>query len=123
MVRIALGTTIYKICGRRAWDAALAAGIYEGSSDDARDGFIHFSTARQLPGTAQKHFCGRSDLVVAAFAADALGGALKWEAARNGQMFPHLYGALDPATALWVKPLDICDGAFRFAALDLEDGA
>ncbi len=118
-----MGTTIYKICSRKAWDAALAAGVYGGSSDDARDGFIHFSTARQLPGTAQKHFSGRSDLVVAAFAADALGAALKWEASRSGQMFPHLYGTLDPAAALWMKPFDACGGALRFDGLDLEDEA
>ncbi len=36
-----------------------AQGIYRGSADDARDGFIHFSTAAQVAGTAVRHFLAR----------------------------------------------------------------
>jgi uncharacterized protein (DUF952 family) len=88
------------------WANAQAAGIYSGSDDDRRDGFIHFSTAEQLTGTAEKHFAGRTGLVLVAFKADALGEALKWEESRGGALFPHLYAPLDPALALSVEPFE-----------------
>ncbi len=98
-------TTIYKICGEAEWAKAQAAGRYDGSADDRLDGFIHFSTAAQLPGTLGKHFAGRDDLVLIAVEAEALGDALKWQPSRGGDLFPHLYGALDTSAAMWVAPL------------------
>lgn len=90
---------IYKICPGSAWRDAERAGVYRGSPDDARDGFIHFSTAAQLPGTLAKHFAGQTGLLLLAVDADALGEALKWEPSRGGDLFPHLYGEFDPAAA------------------------
>ena len=86
---------IYKILSRTDWEAARAAGRYAGSAVDARDGFIHFSTAAQAPETAAKHFAGQADLVVLEVEADDLGEALRWEPSRGGELFPHLYGPLD----------------------------
>ncbi|MGB3864487.1 MAG: DUF952 domain-containing protein [Xanthobacteraceae bacterium] len=87
--------TIYKICPAPAWREAERQGVYTGSADDARDGFIHFSTASQVAGTARKHFAGQSGLFLIAVDADALGDALRWEPSRNDELFPHLYGSLD----------------------------
>lgn len=98
---------IYKIAGRSAWVEASAAGIYRGSLDDLRDGFIHFSTREQLVETARKHYCGREDLVLIAFDAQRLGEGLKWEASRGGALFPHLYADLPTASALWVRDLPL----------------
>jgi len=39
---------IYHMCRRDEWTAAEASGPYRGSSQDAADGFIHFSTAEQI---------------------------------------------------------------------------
>ena len=86
---------IYKILSRAEWTAAQAAGRFEGSAVDAKDGFIHFSTAAQAGETARRHFAGQADLVVLAVEADDLGAALRWEPSRGGDLFPHLYGALD----------------------------
>lgn len=97
--------TIYKICNNFEWLSACKNGIYHGSADDLRDGFIHFSTAEQLQRTAEKHFAGQADLILVAVDADRLGGALKWEPSRGGALFPHLYGDLDPETVLWTLPL------------------
>jgi uncharacterized protein (DUF952 family) len=97
--------TIYKICERAAWHAAERAGLYRGSDVDIRDGFIHFSTAAQVAGTAAKHFAQQTDLVLVAVDADALGAALKWEPSRGGDLFPHLHGALPLTAVLWVRPL------------------
>ena len=96
---------IYKICPRDAWSAAEAAGRYLGSDDDARDGFLHFSTAEQLAGTAAKHFGGQEDLLLVAVDAARLGAALKWEPSRGGALFPHLYAALELTAVRSVVPL------------------
>ena len=98
--------TIYKILSAREWREAQRQGVYRGSADDRRDGFIHFSTAEQTPGTYEKYFSGQNGLMLAAIDADALGTALKWEASRGGALFPHLYGDLLLAAVLWARPLN-----------------
>jgi uncharacterized protein (DUF952 family) len=87
---------IYKILARAEWEAARAAGAFEGSAVDRQDGYIHFSTARQAQETARRHFYGQADLVVLEIEASDLGEELHWEPSRGGDLFPHLYGALDP---------------------------
>ena len=87
--------TIYKICAASAWREAERQGVFRGSADDARDGYIHFSTASQVAETARKHFFGQTGLFLIAVDADALGNALRWERSRNHELFPHLYGELD----------------------------
>lgn len=87
--------TIYKISPASAWREAERQGLFRGSADDLRDGFIHFSTASQVEGTARKHFAGQVGLFLIAIDADTLGDALRWEASRGGELFPHLYGDLD----------------------------
>jgi uncharacterized protein (DUF952 family) len=98
-------TTIYKICARTVWQEAEAQGQFSGAPVDLRDGFIHFSTAAQLAGTAAKHFAGARDLVLAAVDAEALGEKLKWEVSRGGELFPHLYAPLPLAAVRWVRSL------------------
>ena len=96
---------IYKICPASAWREAERQGVYRGSADDIRDGFIHFSTASQVAGTAKKHFFGRTGLFLIEVDADGLGDALRWEHSRNDELFPHLYGELDLGAVLGVLSL------------------
>ncbi|WP_439815739.1 DUF952 domain-containing protein [Zavarzinia sp. CC-PAN008] len=96
---------VFKILPRAVWLAAQAAGAWPGSADDLRDGFIHFSTREQVPGTLGRHFAGQRDLVLVGFRAGDLGPALKWEPSRRGALFPHLYAVLDPGLAISVEPL------------------
>jgi uncharacterized protein (DUF952 family) len=104
-------TTIYKICDDALWRTAETAGQFRGSPIDRKDGFIHFSTAAQLSETAAKHFAGQSGLVLVAVRDDALGGELKWEPSRGGDLFPHLYASLPLSAVRWVRPLpDETDG-------------
>ena len=98
-------TTIYKICERASWRLAEQTGTYRGSQADARDGFIHFSTAAQLAGTMAKHFSGQRELLLVAVDADGLGANLKWEPSRGGELFPHLYAALPLTAVRWTKPV------------------
>ena len=99
---------IYKILARADWLAAQAAGRFEGSTVDLADGYIHFSTAAQAQETARRHFAGQSDLVLLEIEADDLGAELKWEPSRGGDLFPHLYGALNvqAVRAVIEAPLD-----------------
>jgi uncharacterized protein (DUF952 family) len=99
---------IYHMCRREEWEAALACGAYAGSSQDVGDGFIHFSTAEQLPESARRHRAGQRGLVLLAVDAEMLGEALRWEASRRGALFPHLYGTLPISAARWVQDLS-CD--------------
>jgi uncharacterized protein (DUF952 family) len=108
---------VFKIVEGIRWDEAVAAGRFEGAAIDLADGFIHFSAADQVVETASRHFNGRAGLVLVAFDADALGASLRWETSRGGALFPHLYGALNPADALWVEPLPLgADGRHVFPA-------
>ena len=104
-------TTIYKICELALWRKAEAEGQLVGAPVDLRDGFIHFSTAAQLAGTAAMHFAGAPNLVLIAVDGDALGKELKWEVSRGGELFPHLYGPLPLEAVCWARPLaDEIDG-------------
>jgi uncharacterized protein (DUF952 family) len=99
---------IYKILTRAEWAAAQAAGRFDGSAVDLRDGYIHFSTAAQAQETARRHFAGQPGLVVLELEADDLGPDLRWEPSRGGDLFPHLYVALPVERVLAVRdaPLD-----------------
>jgi len=85
---------IYKILRAQEWESAEKIGLFSGSPDDLRDGFIHFSTASQIRATFDKYFSREDNLKIASVQGDALGDALKWEVSRNGDRFPHLYRPL-----------------------------
>lgn len=113
-------TLVYKIVARKAWDEAVALGRFDGAAIDLADGYIHLSTAGQAQETARLHFRGQADLVLVALSAEPFGADLKWEPSRGGQMFPHLYGSLDPALALSVRAIPLAaDGE---PLLDLDAG-
>ncbi|MEM7499327.1 MAG: DUF952 domain-containing protein [Pseudomonadota bacterium] len=93
--------------------ASLAAdGRFEGSPADLADGFVHLSTAEQVPGTAHRHFAGRGPLTLLALEAGPLGEALRWERSRGGALFPHLYRPLEAADIAWQEPYAPADGTW-----------
>ncbi len=98
---------IFHMCRAAEWAEAQVSGRYAGSSQDKADGFIHFSSAAQLPGSAAKHRAGQPGLVLLTVDPDRLGPALKWEPSRGGQLFPHLYGELPIDAVLRVDPLPL----------------
>jgi uncharacterized protein (DUF952 family) len=113
-------TVIFKIAPAIAWADAALAGRYLGSEADRRDGFIHLSAAHQVAETAAKHFAGEADLLLIAVDAAMLGPALKWEPSRGGDLFPHLYGPLPTAAALWTRALPLGDDGIPSVPKDLE---
>jgi uncharacterized protein (DUF952 family) len=87
---------IFKIIPPQEWEEAEKVGIYFGSEHDSRDGFLHFSTAAQLPETLRRHYAGAWAVVIVAVNAAALGDALRYEhAPSRHDDFPHLYGPLE----------------------------
>jgi uncharacterized protein (DUF952 family) len=103
----AMNALIFHMCRREEWDAARARGIYAGSSQDLQDGFIHFSTAEQLPESARRHRAGQAGLVLLAADPQLLGDALRWEPSRSGMLFPHVYGGLPVAAVRWTRDLPL----------------
>lgn len=71
-----------------------ADGRFDGAPVDLEDGYIHLSTAAQLPGTLAKHFAGKEGLALAAIDLEALAEKVKWEPSRGGDLFPHLYAPI-----------------------------
>lgn len=96
---------IYKICHAAEWAEAERGGIYAGSAKDREDGFLHFSTAEQVPGTLERYYSGASDLVLVAVDPTPLDSALKYEPASNGAFYPHLYANLPLTCVKWAKPI------------------
>jgi uncharacterized protein (DUF952 family) len=95
---------IFKIVPRAEWEAE--SGDYHGSAHDKADGFLHFSTASQLPETLRRYYAGQDDLMLVAVDPAALGAALKWEySASRGEDFPHLYAALSSDAIKWARPI------------------
>lgn len=100
------------------WRDAEARGRYPGSAEDKVDGFIHFSTAEQVRESAAKHRTGEAGLILVACDPELLGEPLKWEEARGGQSFPHLYGDIPMTAVLWTAPLPLdADGVHIFPEL------
>ncbi len=106
---------IYHLADADAFAAAQRAGQYEGTPADRTDGFIHLSSAATVRESAAKHRAGQPNLLLVAVNPAALGASLKWEPARGGVLFPHLYGALPMSAVLSATPLPLdADGLHRF---------
>lgn len=107
---------VYKILSEAEVLALRRDGAFRGSDADHADGYIHLSAGHQVAATAEKHFAGQQGLWLAALEADELGDALKWEKARGGALFPHLYRPIRLRDIAWVRPLQQGpDGRFRFS--------
>lgn len=104
---------LYKILGGAEWRDAVAKGQFEGSGIDLKDGFIHLSAGHQVRETAARHFAGRENLVLVAFAEADL-PSLRWEPSRGGDLFPHVYGVIPTRLAAAVQPLPLENGTHRF---------
>lgn len=108
---------IYHLADADRFEAARTAGFYEGTAADRADGFIHFSTAATVRESAAKHRAGQPNLLLLAVDPLALGADLKWEAARGGLLFPHLYGTLPVSAVLSATPLPLdAEGMHVFPA-------
>jgi uncharacterized protein (DUF952 family) len=95
----------FKILTADQWAQFQYEGVFHGAPIDLTDGYIHLSTADQVPETLKKHFAGQSGLVIAEVAIEPLGDAIRWEASRGGALFPHLYDTLEMTSVIGISPV------------------
>lgn len=104
---------IYKVLTENEWNEACLKG-YIDTPLDQEDGFIHFSSARQLALTLQLYFKNEENLVLLQIDTSKLNEEIIFEEVnsknRKGK-FPHLYGKLSVNDVLdrW----NIGRGAFK----------
>ena len=89
-----------------------ASWVFPQTDVDAKDGFVHMSTAQQLPGTLSRFFAGDSAVQLLKIDYKKLSGfkIVKWEKASNGDVFPHLYAKLEGEYVLDIKLVAKGDG-------------
>lgn len=105
---------IYKITTSALWTKAQATGTLAGMPIDQADGYMHFSTADQLPETLSLHFKGQGELMLLKVPTAALGPELKWEPSRGGALFPHLYAPLATSQIAEATPISVnADGTIN----------
>lgn len=96
---------LYRLARSADWHAAVTEGFYRGVDHDAADGFIHMSTADQVPGTAKRFYHGLDDVILLTLDRDSLDAEIKMEASSHGELFPHLYGTIPLRAVLEAEPL------------------
>jgi uncharacterized protein (DUF952 family) len=97
--------TIYKILTAEQLAEVEAGGLMQAPVDIA-DGYVHFSTSKQVQETLAKWFKGQTGLVLASVNGDDFGPDLKWERSRGGDFFPHVYGEVRQHHVASLWPLD-----------------
>ncbi|HZL81771.1 MAG TPA: DUF952 domain-containing protein [Demequina sp.] len=104
------------------WDEAVATGSYRVSTLGrtlAQEGFIHCSRPEQAPGVAARFYADVTAplriLVMDDDRVRASGVEVKYEDAGNGELFPHIYGAIDPAWVVEARSARMKDGTLHVA--------
>lgn len=88
--------------------------VFRGSPVDVADGYIHLSCASQLAATLDRHFAGVAGLMLVAVDLSRLGDRVRWESARGGELFPHIYGDLSIESVVAIGPVERgADGSVR----------
>ncbi len=74
---------------------------------DYTDGFIHLSSPALLSNTLNKF--GNTDLTLVCIDLDIVSkDMLKWEYAKDGNIYPHMYGDINTDSILWIKYIITC---------------
>jgi uncharacterized protein (DUF952 family) len=84
---------IYKILTEDEWDQASKVGYVE-TALDKEDGFIHFSTSKQLPLTLKLYFKDSRKLILLQVDEEKIQDKIIYEGANSNDRvgkFPHLY--------------------------------
>ena len=95
--------SVLHIATEDEWADAQRTGEVHPASLD-REGFVHCSTAEQLPRTLSRHFADVDHLVVLEIDPAHAGVELKSEDAGGGEAFPHLYGPVPIDAVTGVRP-------------------
>ena len=85
---------IYHITQQLAWEQAVLKGEYTCDSLFT-EGFIHTSTQQQVKGVYERYYKQQSSLVVLCIDESKLNTAAIFEASTNGELYPHIYDAIN----------------------------
>jgi uncharacterized protein (DUF952 family) len=108
---------VYKVMSAAELQQMQRDGVFHGSPADIADGYIHLSCGSQVAATLDRHFSGVDGLMLAAVDLSVLGGTVRWEPSRGGQLFPHIYGLLPVEAVVAVATLERTpDGAVKLPA-------
>ena len=102
-----MSSIIYHLAFRADWEAGLAAGEYRAPSL-VEEGFIHASgDEEQMLRVAARLFVGRDDLLALNVDTDKLpnDSPVIREPARSGEIYPHVYGPINPDAVVQVRAL------------------
>lgn len=97
--------TIFHITTQSQWQNALEQGFYTVNSLET-EGFIHASTAEQVPRVFNAFYRDQVDLILLAIAPEKLDSPIKWEtpvhpdgkktdSITETEKFPHIYGKIN----------------------------
>ena len=104
-------TFIYHIASRPDWDQAKRDGQYTTSTRGvslAEQGFIHASTAGQVPEVAGAVYRDAPDLVLLVIEAERVGSPIRYEAPPGeDRRYPHIYGPLNPDAVVETRPFPL----------------
>lgn len=108
---------ILHIASADDWNLARQRGAYEAASLHT-EGFIHCSRPAQVLEVAHRIFRGRTDLLLLVIDPAHLTSELRYEKAENGQVYPHIYGAIPVSQVEQVVswPCD-AEGNFKLPAI------
>ena len=103
-------TLIYHIAETADWEQAQRDGQYMMSTRSrtlAEEGFIHASTAAQVPLVAAAYYRDAPDLVLLVIDPERVGSPIRYERV-PGQPdpYPHIYGPLNLDAVLETRPFD-----------------
>ena len=108
---------VYKVMSEAEHQQMQRDGVFLGSPVDTADGYIHLSSRSQLAATLDRHFSGVTGLMLVAVDLSRLGDTVRWEPARGGELFPHIYGRLPIAAVVSVTPVQrAADGSVKLPA-------
>ena len=108
---------VYKIMSAAELRQMQRDGVFEGSPVDMADGYIHLSSGSQVATTLDRHFGGVEGLMLVAVDLSQLRDSVRWEPARGGELFPHIYGRLPTEAVVAVGPVErTADGVIRLPA-------
>lgn len=103
---------ILHLAARDEWERALAAGGYRTSTRGMtleQVGFLHASTAQQLPGVLERFYrdvdlAEYVVLVIDIGCCDTDGSPVRWDPVGDSP-FPHIYGPLPAAAVVATRPV------------------
>lgn len=99
--------TIYHLAWRSDWEKGCSGGVYRAASLET-EGFIHATKEpEKLLEVAAMFFPGPGgeDLLCIELDESAAGSPVRYEDPGCGHLFPHLYGPIDLAAVVSIRPL------------------